>query len=186
MRRLGFFLSFCLLLSFSTFAEEVKPAESKNPAAAADDVEETIEIVIPAAEEVEVFFPSAPRPDCKDPALSEGIIHKIKAYQEEHPSSMLIEKRRDILLLKNLAAFKEVSVNGFTAKQDFNVANAIIMAKINKGLHESDLLLCKSQGKGRAQKIYALVYPVGDGHVVDIINFLPEGADKADFSFIFN
>ena len=125
---------------------------------------------------------ASPRPECSDSLLVQKIVEKIEAYQTEHPSTMLIDRRRDILLRRNLSRFDEVKVEGFTAKQDFNVANAVIMTKINRGLNDADLRLCKSLGHGRAAGVYALIYPVGEGNVVDIINFLP----GENLSFIYD
>ena len=94
---------------------------------------------------------------------AEKLSKKIEAYQSEHPAAMLIDRRRDILLRRNLSRFGEVKVEGFTAKQDFNVANAIIMTKINRGLNDADLRLCRGLGQGKAADVYVLVYPVGEG-----------------------
>ena len=118
MRNLGFFLSLCLLAAAA-------PDEASQIAAAE---EQPVEIAAPeldAAPEFEVGATS--RPKCSDPRLTQKIVEKIEAYQSEHPAAMLIDRRRDILLRRNLSRFGEVKVEGFTAKQDFNVANAIIM-----------------------------------------------------------
>ena len=96
------------------------------------------------------------------------------------------EQPVDILLRRNLSRFGEVKVEGFTAKQDFNVANAIIMTKINRGLNDADLRLCRGLGQGKAADVYVLVYPVGEGNVADIINFLPEGTGDGILSFIYD
>ena len=118
--------------------------------------------------------------------MTQKIVEKIEAYQSEHPAAMLIDRRRDILLRRNLSRFGEVKVEGFTAKQDFNVANAIIMTKINRGLNDADLRLCRGLGQGKAADVYVLVYPVGEGNVADIINFLPEGTGDGILSFIYD
>ena len=175
MRNLGFFLSLCLLSAVSALA-----AETNRPAAAAPD--EASQIA--AAPEFEVGATS--RPKCSDPRLTQKIVEKIEAYQSEHPAAMLIDRRRDILLRRNLSRFGEVKVEGFTAKQDFNVANAIIMTKINRGLNDADLRLCRGLGQGKAADVYVLVYPVGEGNVADIINFLPEGTGDGILSFIYD
>ena len=179
MRNLGFFLSLCLLSAVPALA-----AETNRPAAAAPDEasqiaaaeEQPVEIAAPefnVSPELEVG--ATPRPECSDPRLTQKIVEKIEAYQSEHPATMLIDRRRDILLRRNLSRFGEVKVEGFTAKQDFNVANAIIMTKINRGL-----------GQGKAADVYVLVYPVGEGNVADIINFLPEGTGDGILSFIYD
>lgn len=170
-------------------------AETNRPAVAAPDEasqiavakEQPVEIAVPefnATSELDVG--ATPRPECSDPRLIRKIVEKIEAYQSEHPAAMLIDRRRDILLRRNLSRFGEVKVEGFTAKQDFNVANAIIMTKINRGLNDADLRLCRGLGQGKASDIYVLVYPVGEGNVADIINFLPEGTGDGILSFIYD
>lgn len=156
MRNLGFFLSLCLLSAVSALA-----AETNRPAAAAPDEasqiaaaeEQPVEIAAPeldAAPEFEVG--ATPRPECSDPRMTQKIVEKIEAYQSEHPAAMLIDRRRDILLRRNLSRFGEVKVEGFTAKQDFNVANAIIMTKINRGLNDADLRLCRRSRTGQSRR----------------------------------
>lgn len=190
MRNLGFFLSLCLLSAVPALA-----AETNRPAAAAPDEasqiaaaeEQPVEIAVPefnVSPELEVG--ATPRPECSDPRLTQKIVEKIEAYQSEHPATMLIDRRCDILLRRNLSRFGEVKVEGFTAKQDFNVANAIIMTKINRGLNDADLRLCRGLGQGKAADVYVLVYPVGEGNVADIINFLPEGTGDGILSFIYD
>ena len=175
MRNLGFFLSLCLLSAVPALA-----AETNRPAAAAPDEasqiaaaeEQLVEIAVPefnVSPELEVG--ATPRPECSDPRLTQKIVEKIEAYQSEHPATMLIDRRRDILLRRNLSRFGEVKVEGFTAKQDFNVA---------------DLRLCRGLGQGKAADVYVLVYPVGEGNVADIINFLPEGTGDGILSFIYD
>ena len=193
MRNLGFFLSLCLLLAAPAAAAETEEtaspasAETSQTAATADtelpaDEDELPIEILPPEEMPPLDVEASPRPECSDLLLVQKIVEKIEAYQTEHPSTMLIDRRRDILLRRNLSRFDEVKVEGFTAKQDFNVANAVIMTKINRGLNDADLRLCKSLGHGRAAGVYALIYPVGEGNVVDIINFLP----GENLSFIYD
>ena len=60
------------------------------------------------------------------------------------------------------------------------------MTKINRGLNDADLRLCRGLGQGKAADVYVLVYPVGEGNVADIINFLPEGTGDGILSFIYD
>lgn len=194
MRNLRFFLSLCLLMAVPAMAEEtssskVSASDENSQIVAAVIDEQQVEIV--ASETEVITIPEfvggvSPRPECSDSLLVQKIVENIGAYQAENPATMLIDRRRDILLRRNLSRFEEVEIKGFSAKQNFNVANAIIMTKINRGLDDEDLRLCRSLGRGKAADIYVLIYPVGEGNVVDIINFLPEGSDKGILSFIYN
>lgn len=205
MRNLGFLFLLSLLISSPALAEE--KVEAPSAAVAVENVDETNNtqeeetpnisaeqeaeeespIVVPTDEAVEEVFEEQKEvmPACDDSSLRQNILHKINAYQQENPSTMLIDRRKDALLQKNLNAFVEVPVQGFDSKQDFNVANRLIMTKINRGISEDRLRLCKSSGHGRAGEIYALIYPVGEGYAVDIINFIPEAPNQKSFSFIY-
>lgn len=132
MRNLGFFLSLCLLSAVPALA-----AETNRPAAAAPDEasqiaaaeEQPVEIAVPefnVSPELEVG--ATPRPECSDPRLTQKIVEKIEAYQSEHPATMLIDRRRDILLRRNLSRFGEVKVEAYR-QTGFNVANALYAPK---------------------------------------------------------
>lgn len=180
MNNLSFFLSLSLFLVASTNVKaddaELKTQEDAQVAVAEELAPETNVLDVKAA----------PRPECSDKKLAEKVIETLVDYQKEHPSTMQIERRRDILLRRNLTSFEEVAVEGFSSKQNFNVANAIIMTKINKGLEDSDLRLCKGTGGAGASKVYVLLYPVGEGNVGEIINLQSSGEEIKNLSFIYN
>lgn len=183
MSNLKFFLSLSLVLALSTNvkANEQEPQTQEETSVA------VVEEILPEQNKpASLDIKASPRPECSDKRLSEKVIEALVAYQKEHPSTMQIDRRRDILLRRNLTNFEEVAVEGFTSKQDFNVANAIIMTKINKGLEDKDLRLCKGKGLAGAARVYVLLYPVGEGNVGEIINLKSAGEDIQNLSFIFD
>lgn len=202
MRNLGILLLISVFFSFPVWAEEKVEAQSavsenivaaentdsqENSQVEAEDRSDSINIVITGNNNPEEVFKDEKvfMPSCNSEKLIVGILEKIRNYQQKNPSAMQIDKRKDALLLKNLTSFSDIPVENFTSKNDFNVANRIIMTKINKGIPEEEIRLCKSNGHGKAGEIYAMLYPVGDGYIVDIINFIPETADNKTFSFIY-
>lgn len=180
MSNLKFFLSLSLVLALST---NVK-ANEQEPKTQEEAQVAVVEELAPETNVLEVK--AAPRPECSDKKLAEKVVETLTGYQKEHPSMMQIERRRDILLRRNLTSFEEVAVEGFTSKQDFKVANAIIMTKINKGLEDSDLRLCKGKGGAGAAQVYILLYPVGEGNVGEIINLQSSGEEIKNLSFIYD
>lgn len=183
MSNLKFFLSLSLVLALSTNvkANEQEPKTQEETSVA---VVEEVAVAPIGTESIRVK--TTPRPECSDEKLAKKVVETLISYQKEHPSTTQIDRRRDILLRRNLTSFEEVAVEGFTSKQDFNVANAIIMNKINKGLEDSDLRLCKGKGIAGASNVYILLYPVGEGNVGEIINLKSAGEDIQNLSFIFD
>lgn len=182
MSNLKFFLSLSLVLALTTNvkANEQEPQTQEETSVA------VVEEVAAPIEAESIRVKTAPRPECSDEKLAKKVVETLVSYQKEHPSTTQIDRRRDILLRRNLTSFEEVAVEGFTSKQDFNVANAIIMNKINKGLEDSDLRLCKGKGIAGASNVYILLYPVGEGNVGEIINLKSAGEDIQNLSFIFD
>ena len=182
MSNLKFFLSLSLVLALAgnVRANEREPQTQEETSVA------VVEELAAPIEAESIRVKTAPRPECSDEKLAKKVVETLVSYQKEHPSTTQIDRRRDILLRRNLASFEEVAVEGFTSKQDFNVANAIIMNKINKGLEDKDLRLCKGKGIAGASNVYILLYPVGEGNVGEIINLKSAGEDIQNLSFIFD
>ena len=101
------------------------------PVFAAEDENEAVVIAAPAqtsAAESKITLPP-----CNDPALIAGVRRNLTAYYEANLDSTLIENRRRRLLLQNLSFFEPLDVASFNDKENYQVADRIIMAKINRG-----------------------------------------------------
>lgn len=120
-------------------------------------------------------------PQCDDKRLLSLVLAKISEYHQQHQASNLLEKRRQALLLKNLQKFSELSAEGFTSKENFNVANSLLMTKINNGLDDSQIRLCRNEGGGKAAEIYLLVYPYYGQIRVNILNYLANQTSEDEF-----
>lgn len=120
-------------------------------------------------------------PQCDDKHLLSLVLAKISEYHQQHQASNLLEKRRQALLLKNLQKFSELSAEGFTSKENFNVANSLLMTKINNGLDDSQIRLCRNEGGGKAAEIYLLVYPYYGQIRVNILNYLANQTSEDEF-----
>lgn len=184
MRNWGIILGLCLLISSPSWADMQE--DSLVSEVQIEDDDTTLNIVITGNNTEDAFADERlDMPDCNDSKLIADIVAKISAFQQGKASVMQIDKRKDALLLKNLHSFSEVLVKGFDSKKDYNVANRIIVTKINKGIADEQIRLCKSNGQGRAGEIYAMIYPAADSFVVDIINFIPEANAKEPFAIIY-
>lgn len=108
-------------------------------------------------------------PLCDDEEMIAAVVAKIKAHQELQPAKSIIENRSRALIIKNLQEFNELSVENFNNASNYNVADAIIMTKINFGIKENQMRLCQSNAKSN---IYLLIYPENNVYHVNIINFV--------------
>lgn len=139
------------------------------PVFAAEDENEAVVIAAPAqtsAAESKITLPP-----CNDPALIAGVRRNLTAYYEANLDSTLIENRRRRLLLQNLSFFEPLDVTSFNDKENYQVADRIIMAKINRGAVPENMLLCRNEFKMRDEALYLLAYPFDGNLAVEIINF---------------
>lgn len=170
-----------------TQTAEPVPAADQDVPAEDGDAAVTLELPSEAAEEFVIDKPKAIiLPGCDNEQMIEKVIAKVDAYNQEHPATSIMKKRNQALMLKNLRHFAEIDAADFTSKQNYNVANQILMTKINRRLDDKDLRLCKNTGKGKASEIYLLIYPWWDNVYVSIINFIPPSGENSDFFIVFN
>lgn len=124
-------------------------------------------------------------PTCDDSRLSALLQQKITELQGKTPATNISDKRQQILITKNLANFTEVPVAGFKPETNFDVANKIIMSKINDGLSEKQMRICSSDNLQLEKIVYLFIYPSAQGIKVDIINLFNRGSASNNFSFIY-
>lgn len=124
-------------------------------------------------------------PSCSDENLKEQVKEKVMDYFEKNPRLSIVERRRQQLLLRNLKNFSEIPVAEFDKKENFTVADKILMTKVNDGLEDKDLRLCRSDVRGRVQPVYLFLHPENYQIIVDILNFRPGQSANSDFFIIF-
>ena len=121
-------------------------------------------------------------PTCNDPKMIEMVFNRIKEYQSTEKVENIVEKRHQILILKDVTSFHEEFASGFNSKNNFFVANKLIMLKINQGLTDNQIRVCQSSSQGLASQLYLIIYPENYEVRVDIMNYLPQ---DSDFGFIY-
>lgn len=122
------------------------------------------------------------KPECQNPRLLQKVLEKIASFYRQNPSNSIIDKRRQTLMLKNLHNFQEVDIASFDPKENFAVSDQIISYKINKGLKEEQMRLCRSS---YPRPIYLLIYPHNNFYTVEIINF-PGRALSKNFTTVYD
>ncbi len=198
MRNLFFLACILSILSFSGYCaaqeselkEQVAQIQTEEEKAVAEDgleednvVEELDLSQTPETGTYVEKIPTVKLPDCNNDVLIALVSAKVAEYYMSHPAENILEKRRQALLLKNLRAFDEVAPAGFTSKQNYNVANHLLMTKINLGLDDNEVKLCKNAGYGNASDIYLLIYPQNFQAKVSILNLTQN--QQEDFSVIY-
>lgn len=123
-------------------------------------------------------------PTCDNQHLYDKVMAKIQEYMAQSPAVSTIAKRHKALILANINNFSNVPVENFSADEDFNTANALIMIKINKKIAEKDLIVCRQQGSS-ALPIYLIIYPYSDNYIIHIINLDKFSDNYEDISLLY-
>lgn len=134
------------------------------------DTEETVEID-PAL------------PTCDDSILLAKVWMNSKSFMAANPGTSVLEKRNEALISRNLDKFKEIDAGKITARDDFEVASRVVMIKINNGLDNSLLRLCKSTSEGITSNVYILLYREYGETIVEVMNLVPLSAGEKSFTF---
>ena len=153
------------LLSFNVFASETV------------EQEETIMII--EAPQTADEQKSEDFPTCDNEKLIDIVREHVKSHLDKETSGSIMDIRKRRLVLKNINSYTEVPVATFDSKENFLVANEIVMSKINRNIRESDMRLCVGEGK---KPVYLLIYPEDFRYIVQIINFVPPVDGKNNFS----
>lgn len=161
---------FCLLVSTSVWAQE--------------NEEDLLAPVVQEETLVEENEPQVELPECTDKALIEKTQEVLISYNDSHPIGSLYEKRKRALQMRLMKSFEEVSSEGFTSKQNRLVADKLLMTKINKGLEDSQIRLCRSQKTDeRFKTVYLMMY-IGTTNLPEI--YVLNYSDNKDEEIRFN
>lgn len=119
-------------------------------------------------------------PSCQNEVILPQVNLLLENYNKEHPVDSLYEKRQRALQLKYAKEYKEETVAGYTSKKDENIANKLLMTKINQGLDDEQIRLCKSvQQNDRFPPIYLMMYFNNENHLeVHVLNFLKDQKEE--------
>lgn len=112
-------------------------------------------------------------PTCDNAFLLDNVKAAIVDYYQQNPSKNDLERRQQLLMLRDISHFSQIPSANFSSEQDFNVASKIITLKINERIDADQIRLCKSQSSGLSQNIYLLIYYQDYEVLVDIVSFAP-------------
>ena len=190
-----FLLLIGLLLCSPAWAEEMSLPQAENvdsvtvensaetPQKSVAEIDPLAPEVTESEEETEPQTVSSQQelPSCDDDKLLEEVTRLLQEYDDENPAESLYAKRQRLLQLKYTQNYEEEQVAGFTSAKNGDVADKLLMTKINESLDDDEIRLCKSKKieNSRFKPIYVIVYPDKDEVIhISILNFKSDGSGE--------
>ena len=125
-------------------------------------------------------------PSCDDEALQKEAFKYINDYFNLKPNEGTLFRRRRYFILHNLDKFEEENIGNYKTEETSPVSDIIAATKVNKGIAEENLRLCKNTAKDKfAGRIYMLIYPEQNGIRARIINLVDRQRVDDEASFFY-
>lgn len=125
-------------------------------------------------------------PACDDENLQKETYKYINDYFNLSPNEGTLFRRRRYFILHNLDKFREENIANYKTEKTSPVSDIIAMTKVNKGIAEENLRLCKNIAKDKfAGKIYLLIYPEQNGVRTRVINLVDKQRADDEASFFY-
>ncbi len=123
--------------------------------------------------------------NCNNPKLKEQVEHFIYKNINQKDTNSVLEKRRRLLMVRNMADFEEIDIEQIDSKADFETLAALAYMKINKHIEINKICRSQQNRNDKFKNIYAVLYTVAGYYKVVVTNLMPV-ADKMDeATFIF-
>lgn len=124
------------------------------------------------------------KPTCQNADFQHKAFETIAGYLDSKEVKNTIEKRHKALVLKGLNALEPVEISTVKPEENYRLANALMMIKINLQVEEKDILICKQELIGQTP-VYIVSYPYLDNFRAHVINLDPQVTDYQTISFIY-
>lgn len=124
-------------------------------------------------------------PKCDDEKLYGLLQRKITEYYHARPAVSQLEQRMQKLITRHMNYFENIDVAAFSPKDNIYVANKLMSVKINNGLEDNEIRICRTKITGNLPDVYLLIYPSNYSYMVDIINFAGASSNR-DFFVIYD
>ncbi len=111
-------------------------------------------------------------PECNDEVVITSVLQKIDEYNKEHPVASILATRNRLLRKRFLSAYSEQPLNSVSSKNNRDVANKILMLKINEHLTDKTIKLCRGTFNiTRFEPVFLIIYKESYGPAtIEIMN----------------
>lgn len=124
-------------------------------------------------------------PTCQDEKLISATKEFISEFYKGDTNKNVKHRRRRYFLTHNMDKFSKENIANYKTEATKPVSNIIADRKINKGIAEENMLLCKNTSQNKeASDLFLLVYPEAESYRVEVIN-LELKASGQETSFLY-
>ena len=123
--------------------------------------------------------------NCNNPKLKEQVEHFVYKNINQKETNSVLEKRRRLLMVRNMADFEEIDIEQIDSKTDFETLAALAYMKINKHIEINKICRSQQNRNDKFKNIYAVLYTVAGYYKVVVTNLMPvtDKLDEATFIF---
>lgn len=124
--------------------------------------------------------------DCADSRLKAQVERFIYKNINKEETNSVPEKRRRLLLVRNMTDLKPINEDEAFADKNFGLSATLAYLKI--GQHRQIKQICKSSlnGSKELDDIYVVIYPFAGYYKVVVTNFVASSEQVDNATFIFN
>ena len=166
---LCFFIT-SILFSNISYAEEIALRDEKPIEVIVRKIEKNIEEL----------------PLCSDEKLITQTKEFITKYYQNEQLSNIYDRRRKHFILNNIDKYSPENIENYKSEKSRPISDIIVDTKINKGVLEENMRLCKNLSKNKeASNVYLLIFSDGNNVKVKIINLKKKYSLDDDASFVY-
>lgn len=123
-------------------------------------------------------------PECNDAELIAKTKEFIAAYFDKRKDVNAAFRRRRHFITKGVGTFVKENIADYKTDKKRPISDLIVDLKVNQGVAEENIRLCRSQSPNReVSGLYLLLYPQKGGYKVYIPNLTPSETLKDIVSF---
>lgn len=187
-------LFFFMLIGLPAFAEEATVSAVSESAEVIKELEALpvakTEAVEKAPEETILYTVEKkiiPLPECNSPELLKTAREHIAAFLQQAEINSTLFRRRRHFILKSLDAFTTENIADYKTSAQSPVSDIIADLKMNSGVLEENMRLCKNENVNRSERpLFLLIWPKEDKkYNVRVINLSDKRYVDFKTSFIY-
>ena len=126
-----------------------------------------------------------PLPECNDERLITALKEYISDFYIKNKSGNVLARRRQHFIENNIKEFTKENIVYYKSEATKPVSEIIMNLKLNGGVIEENILLCKNSSKNiEAGKLFFVVHPYEEDYKVIVINLTPKYEFDKENSFI--